>query len=592
MTHEQIFVFTVLLFALFLFVTERWRYDVIALLSLLAVVFGGIVPGSKAFLGFGHPAVITVGAVLVVGRALQNAGLVDWLAHWVLKVGERPTLQVMALSGLVAALSGFMNNVGALALLLPVAIRMSRTNGRPPSLLLMPLAFGSLLGGMTTLIGTPPNIIIATFRTESTGAPFRMFDFAPVGIGVALAGLLYMSLLGWRLIPKRKGQLSREELFRIEEYVAEVRVPEGSKAIGQFVRDFESVVEGDVTVVALVRQGHRLLAPSSFETLRPDDILVVEADSETLKALLDAAKLELVGSGEQDGEKLGSEDVSIAEAIVRPQSPLEGNTAWTFNLRWRYGVNLLGVARQGYRLKKRLREIQFEPGDVLLLQGPRETLHETISILGCLPLAERGLRFGPQRIILAVGVFAMAIIGTASGLLAAQTAFLAAAVAMVLVGLISLREAYDSIDWPILVLLGAMIPVGEALETTGGAKLLAGLLLNFTTHLAPTAMLAIVLISAMVMTPLINNAAAAILLAPIAVSIANGIGASVDPFLMAVCVGSSCDFLTPIGHQSNTLVMGPGGYKFSDYSRMGLPLEILIIVVSLPLILWFWPLGL
>lgn len=591
MTLHQIIILLVLAAALLLFITERWRYDIVALMALLAVTLSGIVPADKAFSGFGHAAVITVAAVLVVGRALQNSGLVDLLASWVLRVGDRPTLQVIALTGFVASLSAFMNNVGALALLLPIAIRMARKSGNPPSLLLMPLAFGSLLGGMTTLIGTPPNIIISSFRTQTGSPPFRMFDFAPVGVGVTLAGICYMSLIGWRLIPKRRGQLSREELFQIEDYVAEVRVPEGSSVAGKFLRELEQTAERDVTVVGVVRQDRRLLAPSSYEILRAGDILIVEADSEALKTLLDATKLELVGDKAHDGQALGSDDVSVIEAVVRPNSSLEGNTAWTFGLRSRYGVNLLGVARQGTRLQKRLKDIQFQPGDVLLLQGQRETLQETLSVLGCLPLAERGLRFGPQRLLLSLFVFALSIAALAAGFLAAPVALTGAALLMVLLKLVSIREAYDSIDWPIIVLLGAMIPVGEALETTGGAELIANQLLKVATQIPPAATLTMVLIGAMILTPLINNAAAAILLAPIAIGVAQGLGASADPFLMAVCVGASCDFLTPIGHQSNTLVMGPGGYKFGDYARMGFPLEILIVLVSIPLILWFWPLG-
>jgi di/tricarboxylate transporter len=591
MTLEQTVLLLVLSAALFLFVTERWRYDVVALLALLAVTLTGIVPAEKAFAGFGHGAVITVAAVLVIGRALQNSGLVDLLSNWVLRVGDRPTLQVLALTAVVAALSAFMNNVGALALLLPMAIRMARKSGHPPSLLLMPLAFGSLLGGMTTLIGTPPNIIIASFRAQAGSPPFGMFDFTPVGAGVTLAGIFYMSLIGWRLIPKRKGQLSREELFQIEEYVAEVRVPEDSKLGGKSLRELEEAVESDVTVVGLVRGERRVLAPSRYQTLQPRDILIVEADSETLKALLDATKLELVGDKEHEEQALGSDEVAVVEAVVRPRSPLEGNTAWTFNLRWRYGVNLLGVARQGARLRERLKNIQFRAGDVLLLQGRTDALQETLAAIGCLPLAERGLRFGPQRLVLALGIFALSVAALATGLLPAPVALVAAAVLMVLFNLVSLRETYDAIDWPVIVLLGAMIPVGEALDTTGGSKLIAEQLLKVATEIPAGATVAMVLIGAMILTPLINNAAAAILLAPIAISVASGLGASPDPFLMAVCVGASCDFLTPIGHQSNTLVMGPGGYKFADYARMGFPLEAIIVLIGVPLILWFWPTG-
>lgn len=591
MTFDQAILLVVLLAALVLFISERWRYDIVALLALLTVTLTGIVPADQAFYGFGHTAVVTVAAVLVVGRALQNSGLVDIMASYALRVGDRPSAQVFALSGLVAILSAFINNVGALALLLPVAIRMARGGGHPPSLLLMPLAFGSLLGGMTTLIGTPPNIIIASFRGQTGQAPFGMFDFSFVGIGVALAGVVYLALIGWRLTPSRTGQLSREELFRIDDYLSEVRVPEESKWSGKFLRDLEETGEEEVSILGLIRGERRVLAPAIFETLQSGDVLIVEGDSQALKALRDKTQFELVGDKQPEGKALGSEEVAVVEAIVRPGSPLEGNTVWTVQLRWRYGVNLLGVARAGARLQQRLKEIHFQPGDVLLLQGPSATLQETLSMLGCLPLAERGLHFGPRRLLLAVAIFALAIFALAIGALVAPVALVGAAVLMVLCRLISLRDAYDSIDWPVIVLLGAMLPVGAAMESTGAAELLARGLLMASGQLPAVATLAIVLIGVMFLSDVVNNAAAAVLIAPVAISVARGLNAAPEPFLMAVAVGASCAFLTPIGHQSNTLVMGPGGYKFGDYWRVGLPLELIIAAVSIPLILYFWPLG-
>ena len=591
MTPEQILLLLILSGALVFFMTERWRYDIVALLALLAATLAGIVPAEQAFSGFGHAAVITVAAVLVVGRALQNSGLVDFLASYALRVGDRPTLQVFALSGVVAVLSAFMNNVGALALLLPVTVRMARNSGHPPSLLLMPLAFASLLGGMTTLIGTPPNIIIAAFRAQAGESPFRMFDFSPVGVGVALGGILYLSIIGWRLTPRRKGQLSREELFQINDYVSEVRVPEDSKLAGKFLWDLEEIVEHDVSIVGLIRGERRLLVPSKYESLQSGDILMVEGDSNALQALLDKAKFELVGEKQRDGLELGSDDVSVVEAIVRPNSALVGNTVWTFQLRWRYGVNLLGVAREGARLQQRLKNVRFQAGDVLLLQGPSATLQETLSVLGCLPLAERGLRFGPRRLLLSLAIFASAIGALAAGLVVAPIALVGAAVLMVLFKLVSLREAYDSIDWPVIVMLGAMLPIGAAMQTTGAADWVAKGLLQISLQLSPVATLVLVLLGVMFLSDVVNNAAAAVLMAPVAVGVARGMGASADPFLMTVAVGASCAFLTPIGHQSNTLVLGPGGYKFADYFRVGLPLEVMIVTVSIPLILYFWPLG-
>jgi di/tricarboxylate transporter len=419
-----------------------------------------------------------------------------------------------------------------------------------------------------------------------------MFDFAPVGVGVALAGVLFITLIGWRLIPRRTGQLSRDELFQIKEYVSEVRVPENSKIIGKPLGQLENIANADVTIAGLVRGDSRIAAPSRWELLQPGDVLVVEGDSESLQALIDDAALELEGSKPEGVEALRSEEVSLMETIVMPDSPLEGNTAWTLGLRWRYRVNLLGVARQGARIKGRLRNIQFQAGDVLLLQGTTEALHQALSALGCLPLAERGLRLGfPRRMVITVGIFAAALAASATGMVPVQIGFVAAAVAMVLVGVLSLRDAYDSIDWPIIVLLGAMIPVGQALESSGAADLIASGILLMASHTPAVVTLGIVLVGTMFLSDLVNNAAAAVLMAPIAIAVANGMGASADPFLMSVAIGASCAFLTPIGHQSNALVMGPGGYKFGDYWRMGLPLELLIVAAALPLLTRFWPLG-
>ncbi len=588
----QTIVFITLGLTLALFIWGRWRYDIVALMALMAVTITGVVPAEQAFAGFAHPAVITVVGVLVVSRGLLNSGIIDLLGRRMLWVGNRPGAQVGAIMALVASISGFLSSMAAAAIFMPLAIRMARRSGNSPSILLMPLAFASLLGATMTLIGSAPNIIIAQFRTQTGAPPFAMFDYTPVGGAVAIAGILFVSLLGWRLIPQRRKAQDREGLFHIEEYTSEVRVPETSRVVGKALRDLEGMIESDVVIVGIVRNGLRISAPSSFETIRAGDILIVEADSDALKELIEVARLELAGSEQIGEELLRSDEVSVMEAVIMPNSPMEGRTARTLNLRWRYGVNLLAVARQGQRLMTRLSRIRFRAGDILLLQGRTETLREALATLRCLPLAERGLRLGqPQRIITAVAIFVGAVTITALGWLPVQVAFVLAALLMVLLGPLTLREAYDSIEWPIVVLLGAMIPVGLALESTGGAQRIATSLLTAGSRLPPVATLTLVLVGTMFLSDVINNAAAAVLMAPIAIGVAQGLGASADPFLMAVSVGASSAFLTPIGHQSNTLVLGPGGYRFGDYWRLGLPLELIITAVAIPLILVVWPLG-
>ncbi len=585
--------FAVLAAALGLFVWGRWRYDVVALAVLLALVVPGIIDPADAFLGFGHPAVVTVVAVLVISRALERSGFVGVVVGWMGGVGGRPVLQIAALTTLVAVCSAVMNNVGALALFLPVAIRMARDDGQPASLFLMPLAFGSLLGGLTTLIGTPPNIIMATFRAEEAGAAFGMFAFTPVGAGVAVAGLLFIVLLGWRLLPERKGEAQPEELFEIDDYLMEVRIPEGSEWAGRALQDIVPDLEAEVTVVGIARGDKEIVPPLHREPLQVGDVLLLEAEPEDLEALVADPDLEPEGARELMDRFLSSDsEMRVTEAVVQPDSRFSGRTVVELQLRAGHGVNLLGVARRGRRVEGRLREIVLEAGDVLLLQGTPDAIRSTLAALGGLPLAERGVvDLGrPRRLVLAVGIFAVAIALTVAGLLPVQVALTAAALAMVLTGTLSLQNAYESVAWPVIILLGAMLPVGEALESTGGADTLAGLLLEVSGSLPPEASLAALLVVTMLLSNVINNAAATVLMAPVAVALASAMDASLDPFLMAVAVGASSAFLTPIGHQSNTLVMGPGGYRFSDYLYLGVPLSLLVAVLGVPLILLVWPL--
>ena len=593
MTFQQIFVFALLFVTLAMFIWNRWRYDIVALMALLAVALAGLVAPQDVFAGFGHPAVITVAAVLVLSRGLVNAGVVDVIARLVWRVGENRTAQVAALCVVVALLSAFMNNIAAMALLMPVAITISRRRGSPPSLLLMPMASASLLGGMTTLIGTPPNIIIANYREQAAMEPFRMFDFLPVGGGVAIAGLIFVSLVGWRLMPQRTKGISPEELFDISEYIAEVRLREDSKFADRTLHELMLALqeEAEVVVLALFRDKKRQPMPSMHTMLRADDIMLVEADSESLSTLLDLGEAELV-SGEitpDQSARQQVEDLRLREVIVSADSSLAGQTVTTLDMRKRYGVNVVAVARRGGQLQRRIKRISFEVGDILLLQGSESAVAGACGDLGCLPLADRGLRMGrPRRLPVTLAVFFSALVVAALGLVPASTALVAGAIVMLLVGIITPAEAYKSLDLPILVLLGAMIPVGQSLETTGGARLIADQLAQMG-GASVAVMLGVILIGTMVLSDIINNAAAAILIAPIGVDLAATMGASADPFLMAVCIGASCAFNTPIGHQSNTLVMTPGGYHFGDYWRLGLPLSIVVVAVSLPILMWAWP---
>jgi di/tricarboxylate transporter len=590
MIIQQAIAFGILGVTLVMFVWARWRYDVVAIFALLAVVLTGLVPTSEAFVGFAHPAVITVAAVLIISRGLQNAGLVDAVAKAIAPLRGRENLQLAAQCLVIAILSSFMNNVGALALMLPVALRNAYRDGYPPAKTLMPLAFASLLGGLTTLIGTPPNIIIATFRANQMGEPFGMFDFTPVGVAVALAGLAFLILIGWRLLPIKDRKADAGPAFTVEGYITEAEIPEDSKAVGMSVFELEELADDDVVIAGVIHDDQRRLLPAGHQRLRAGDVLVLRGDADALKSMIDAAGLKLVGDKEIGREELKSEDIDLVEVVVSSGSRLLGRTPISSRLRTVHGVNLLAIARQGRRIDERLGHVEFHAGDVMLLQGRRSDLPEILARLDCLPLADRDLGIGRQRrLAFAGGLFAVAIALVVAGLVPVHIAFTAAAAGLVAANVVRPTELYAAIDWPVIVLLAALFPVGNALEATGGTALVADGILALTAGFGTIWLVLVLLVGTMFVSDVINNNATAVLMAPIAMTLASRLGVNPDPFLIAVALGASCAFLTPIGHQSNTLVMEPGGYRFSDYWRVGLPLELVIVVVAVPTILWVWP---
>ncbi len=628
MTTDQIMIISVLLVAMVLFLWGRWRHDMVAMAALLACVFLGLVPGSEAFSGFGHPAVITVACVLVLGYGLQLSGAVDVLAQRFLPNSAGPTLSILALISLSALLSAFMNNVGALALLMPVAIQMAGKHDLPAGKVLMPLAFGSILGGMTTLIGTPPNLIVSGFRQTTGMGGFAMFDFAPVGASVAILGIAFVGLIGWRLVPTRKQADTGG--FDSGTYLSEVRIVEGSKAADKTLNEVELLLEeADAQIVSMIRHDVRISAPNSRRVLRDGDILVIEVDPESLSTALSSLGLEFEEevaadeAEEQDEEKSDTpkskikpavtdtaapdeeadeaeekeekkakgDEAVIQELVVLPNSSLLHRSATDIDLRSRYGINLLAISRQGRRSIKRLRSTPIQAGDVLLMQGMPEAISGFASQFDCLPLASREFSIPKKgQALTATLVMAAAVAATVFGVLPTAVAFAAGALAYALLGIVPVRSIYTSIDWPVVVLLAAMLPIADAMASTGAADLLAQLMLEDVAQGHAIAGLALMLILTMFLSDLMNNAATAAVMCPIGISTALQLGVNADAFLMAIAVGASCAFLTPIGHQNNTLILGPGGFRFSDYWRLGIMLEVIVVVVGIPMLLWAWPL--
>ena len=589
MTFSQTAALAILGGMIALFVWNRLRYDLVALLGLVVAVGVGIVPPEKAFDGFRDQIVIIVASALVLSGAISRSGVVQAWLRPLTPMMKTTGAQITVLGTIVAVLSAFTKNIGALATFLPVAVQMARRNGYSPSRVLMPLSFAALLGGLITLIGTSPNIVVSRLRQELVGQPFTMFDFAPVGIGVALLGLVFLAL-GWRLLPE-KATARIERPFEIADYTTEVRVREGSRMAGRTVADLERLADAEIAVVALIRIDGQRYVPAPNWTLNAGDVLLLQADPDRLKQITGEAELDFVASKKPaDGDAKPGQLVAF-EAVVTPDSAFVNRSLPYLRLRQRYAVNVLALSRRGEVIRERLRRVRFQSGDVVVLEGREEDVFAAMTAMNLLPLAERNLQIGQgRRKYLAVGILAIGMALAVTRVVPTEIAFFGAAVLVVATGALPIKDAYDSIDWPLIMLLAGLIPVSDALRTTGVTELLAGGMSVAVRSMPAYGAVLLIMVVAMLVTPFLNNAATVLVLAPIAAGLAQNLGVRPDAFLMAVAVGAGSDFLTPIGHQCNTLVMGPGGYSFGDYWRLGLPLSIIVAVAGTALIMLVWPL--
>ncbi|MFG6562908.1 SLC13 family permease [Sulfitobacter sp. 1A13421] len=590
MTTDQIILFTLFGAVFGLLLWGRFRYDIVAFGALMLGVVLGVVPTENAFDGFGHPATLIVALVLVVSAGLVRSGAVMLITRTLVDSSRSLGAHITMMGAVGGVLSAFMNNVAALALLMPVDIQTARKAGRAPGLSLMPLSFATILGGMATLIGTPPNIIIASIRQESLGAPFKMFDFAPVGGFAAIAGLIFVALIGWRLIPAREDAMIEAE--DIAQYIAELTVPEGNKQIGKRLAELqEEAHRADVAILGLMRDGKRRYGTARNVVLQAGDAIVLEATPDALDEFRSTLNLALADRDREDLLLADGDGVEIVEVVVTDGSRLNGRTAQAVGLSWRQRTVLLGLSRQGRKITSQLRTTELKPGDILLLLVPRDTVAHVTDWLGVLPLADRGLAVTQDsKTWLAIAMFAGAVAAASFGLIYLPIALGIVVVGYVLAKIVPLSELYTHIEWPVIVLLGSMIPLGAALETSGGTELIAGALVGLTEGLPAWVVLTVLMVVTMSLSDVLNNTATTIVAAPVGIQMAQSLGVSPDPFLMAVAVAASSAFLTPIGHKNNTLILGPGGYSFGDYWRMGLPLEIIVVAVSIPAILFFWPL--
>ncbi len=586
---DQTILFTLLTIVLILLVWGRWRYDFVAFGALLAALLLGVVPVEKAFEGFVHPATIIIALVLIVSRGLTNAGVVDHLGRLLNATPRGVPQHIGVMSVIAAPLSAVMNNVAALALLMPLDVQAAAKAERPPGTTLMALSFATILGGLVTLIGTPPNIVVASFRKEALGQSFGMFDFTPVGGAAALAGLIFVALIGWRLIPATSRKAASENGFDLNDYVAEARVKEGSSTIDKSVREVEDkLADNGSDLLAIVRGGVRLSTFNPSLKVREGDVLVIEAAAQDVDKLMGDFGLEYLVPERQEEKAL--QDLTLIEVVVPPGAWLDGRSAQSSGLLYQFALSLVGVSRQGQRITESLRKLTIRAGDVLLLLVPESRQAEIIEWTGCLPLAPRGLAVAKRsKAAIAAGLFAAAIAAASLGYATLPVALAVCVVAFIALGLIGGSEVYATVEWPVIILLGSMLPLGAALEASGGTAHIADVLISATSGAPAWVALALLMVITMTLSDVLNNVATAVIAAPVGLQMAKNLGVNPDPFLMAVAIGASCAFLTPIGHKNNILVLGPGGYRFSDYWRMGLPLEIIIVAVSVPLLLVVWP---
>ncbi|MEP7061006.1 MAG: SLC13 family permease [Betaproteobacteria bacterium] len=590
MTLHQIEAFAIILVMIAIFMSGRLRYDVVAALALVTATLLGVVPGNKAFTGFANPVIIIIASVLVVSRAIAASNVLEvWIGTLLGRI-RSTSLQVGVLAAAVGYLSAFIKNVGTLGIFMPLAVRTARRSQQSPSVYLMPLAFASLVGGTITKIGTSPNLLISSVREDLGGAPFGLFDFAAVGLPLTTLAIVFLAF-GWRLLPHREGQKAPEEAFSIESYTTELRVPNSLEPAELTVEALEKQTEDELSVAAIVREGSHRYVPSGSWRIYAGDVLVVLADPTVVEKLVAKNGFEIVGSKKLDASEKDSDEIEVAEVIVPAESMLVGKTPASLDLRRRFGINLFAVRGARTAVTARLRSHRFVAGDVVLFQGWGKNLADSITELGVLPLADRKLTLGRGVSgVVPLLLLAAALVLVAFGVLSVEVAFFAAAVLTVLLKQVTLKDAYASIEWPVIVMIGCLLPVGEAIKDTGAAALLGGVLTQVAHVIPAFAAVALVMAVAMLLTPLLHHAAAVLVLGPVAGALAANLGFHNEAFLMAVALGCACDFLTPIGHQNNTLVMGPGGYRFGDYWRLGLPLTLMMLCIGTPLILWRWPL--
>ncbi len=583
---EQIIISVIIITTLIFFIWGRWRYDVVALLALFTVTFLGLLSIEEMFLGFVHPVVVLIIAMLLMSNALINSGAIDFIGRHLKFANYHYILQLFILLLFTVFLSAFVNSMGALAFVIPIGLRMARQTGVSFSIFLMPLAFASHFGGSMTLVGSASNIIVSGIRAQEI-APFGFFDFMPVAFPIAIISILFIVIVGWRLVPKREGVFSENSFLK--NYVTELKILENSPAIGKTLKEFQDFSKEHFAIFAVVRGKKYIFEPSSSFVLKKEDVIVVEAEMSCLEVLISIAKLEIVYKKPFEDDKKHTDELEISEVVISGSSFLIGETAKDFDLHNNYQINFLALHRAGKRIKKRLKAIRLKEGDVLIIQGKKEKIDRFARAFGLLSLRKKDFHFEGKKesALLASFIFGLSILFSVIGVFPVHFVFIFGAMIMGMAGLVSFKKTYSSIDFSVIVLIAVMLQLGDIFYKTGAASSFAEILLLFE-GISPEVALGIILLLSIWLSDILSNVTVAVLLAPVSFSIAQQLGVSVDPFLIAVAIGSGSSYLTPLGHQSNIFVMGMGGYKFGDYWKLGLPLELITFFGGMFLILRFW----
>jgi di/tricarboxylate transporter len=608
MTGEIFFVFGLLLITIILFVSGLFRLDVVAIMVILALILSGLLSPTDALAGFGDPVVLLIAGLFVVGEALFRTGVAYAIGDWLMSVaGTHESRLLILLMLVVAGLSAFMSSTGAVAIFIPVALNLAAKAGTSPSRLMMPLAFASLIGGMLTLIGTPPNLVVSTQLSREGLESFGFFDFTPIGLLVLLVGISYIMLFGRGSLPRGEGveTLARDrlslrdlaEIYNVTNQLHRLRIWAGSPLEGKTVGQALLRTRYGVNVLGVERHQRRtkIVKPALIDTeFRAGDVIYAVGTDEEVDRLLKAEELERLEIGEGQG-KVAARELGLVEVLLAPRSELIGKTLSEARFRERYGLSVLGLLRQGEPLKEELIETPLAFGDSLLIGGGwtqidlLQGMQKEFLVLN-MPreMGEIAPNRGKAPWALAVTLGMMLLM--TFKLVDAVTAVLLAALAMVLFGCVSMKDAYRSVNWESLVLIAGMLPMATVLEKTGGVEFIVDGLMESLGEFGPIALMAGLFIITSLFSQFISNTATAVLVAPIAVGAAMEAGVSLYPFLMTVALAASTAFSTPVASPVNTLVLGPGGYRFNDFLKLGVPLQVLAMVVTLLVVPLLFPL--